>query len=375
MLEAIAPAKPSGRFAATLAELDGSALDATPASVAPAVPASAVLTPDDLLRQMQHTYRNGKLRGSTTHFTAFDKHFTWKRGELTVLTGWPNHGKSEIAFQLLLATAKKEGKQLAVFSPENEPAQELVDQWVETWTGRTCDPKRAGCLSEDDYLRAGADILSFVRPVSPPEHDLESVLAAFEIRLGQLKATGQELFGVLLDPWNSLTHNTASFGGRDDRYLQHALTLCKRFAVKYSLCFLITAHPSGSPRSIDGKLKKPDHFSLEGGRMWANRVDNALSIHRPDFDTNAASTAVELQSHKIKKQKLVGIPGMIELDYRRPRSRYYTKAGDNPFPPCGASSAADAAGDYPAAEPYNAYANLPASAFAEAFPTETPAPF
>lgn len=340
------------RFGTLLAQLD----EETPDLATAAVPESAVLDTDDLLRQMLDTFRNGKHRGETTHFPALDKHFSWKRGELTVITGWPGHGKSEISYQLLLAKARFAEWQWAAFSPENEPASELVDQWVEAWTGRTCDPQRAYCLSENDYLRAAADVLSFVRPVNPPQHDLESVLAAFEIRQGQLAKTGNRLAGVVLDPWNSLTHNVAAFGGRDDRYLQHALTLCKHFAVKHNLCFVITAHPSGSPRSIDGQLKKPDHFSLEGGRMWANRVDNALSIHRPEFDANPTSTAVELQSHKIKKHKLVGLPGCIRLDYRRPRTRYYQADGFNPFPPVGASSQADAAGD--ATPTYDPYAGL-----------------
>ena len=57
--------------------------------------------------------------------------------------------------------------------------------------------------------------------------------------------------------------------------------------------------------------------------MWGNKMDNIMVIHRPKFLTDPMDTTVEVHVRKIKKQKLVGIPGTCVFDFKRSTNRYY----------------------------------------------------
>ena len=67
----------------------------------------------------------------------------------------------------------------------------------------------------------------------------------------------------------------------------------------------------------------PGVYSLSGGAMWNNKSDNILCPHRPNYADQTDPT-VHLSSKKIKKQKLNGIPGTVELTFDRRKNRYYS---------------------------------------------------
>ena len=119
--------------------------------------------------------------------------------------------------------------------------------------------------------------------------------------------------GILIDPWNDLYHKKEA-GENIADYLQRTLSKIRRFKRKYNLKFVINAHPTA-----DAQRKKEKHteqgerpyvcwfFDVDGGAMWGNRVDNALTIYRnTPHDTAFKTTEVHIQ--KVKFQKLTGIP-------------------------------------------------------------------
>ena len=46
--------------------------------------------------EMVRGYADGKPHDTTTYFKEFDQHWTHKQGEVTLTTGYANHGKSEM---------------------------------------------------------------------------------------------------------------------------------------------------------------------------------------------------------------------------------------------------------------------------------------
>lgn len=319
---------------------------------------------DELWVQMLADRHAGKRRGETTHFPKIDTVWKFVRSKVVGVTGWPQHGKTELVLQLLLIKALRDEWNSLVFSPESEPLGDLYTQMAEAWTGRTTDTDYTSALTDLELKAATKAIHRNVRGMHLPQHDLDSVLAVAEMRVQQLKDLGLRLDVLVCDPWNSMEHDLQPFGGRDDRYLRAQINRLQRFARKHEVCVLVLVHPSGSPRTADGRLREPDQYMMEGGRMWANLLDDVWSIHRPDIDDRPGSTRVEFESHKIKKQKRSGCrPGKVELDYRRELSRYYQTDGWNPFPSVGATSRADSAGDAALVppKPYDPYQGLTAS--------------
>lgn len=281
--------------------------------------------------QMQHEYWNGKPKGKTTHVPQLDPHFTWKSEDLTVFTGWPNEGKTEILLQLMLLKAARAGWKWALFSPENMPETEIYDTLIHALTGQPTDRTKHNYLSLERYAAAKDFVAAHFVVVDVPQDGDE--LPTLECILDYFEAAKQELDiqGVLLDPWNQLTHEMD--GLRDDQYLSNQLSRCKRFARQHQLCFVITVHPNKPPGHRSGdKLPVPDAFLLNGGAMWNNKADNVLATYRPNRHLDVADPAVALYIHKIKKQKYVGIPGSlgegsaneaVRIEFNRQTNRHY----------------------------------------------------
>jgi hypothetical protein len=83
-------------------------------------------------------------------------------------------------------------------------------------------------------------------------------------------------------------------------------------------------------RNSKGEYDVPDMYDIAGGAMWSNKVDNILVVNRPYYISDPANTQVDIHVRKIKKQKLVGVPGVCALDYSRKTNRY-TEDSESPF--------------------------------------------
>ncbi len=59
----------------------------------PTGPARDVIYLNDIRQDMLKSFKEGFSKGETTYFKSIDEHWTWKRGELTLMGGIPNHGK------------------------------------------------------------------------------------------------------------------------------------------------------------------------------------------------------------------------------------------------------------------------------------------
>lgn len=271
---------------------------------------------DDVRKEMEFQFKNGKPRGLTTHIHDLDTYFTWKSGELTCVTGYPGNGKTEFTLFLMLLKAMYAGWRWIIFSPENYPAEELYDTLIHTYIGRSVDPIYADQMTMIQY-QAGADFIRehFVY-VYPREAHTPEVIREY---VGYL--TGKESFnGTLKDPWNKMMH---IYTGREDQYLATQFPAEQKMARELGLCSVITAHPR-APGNLKAKddYPAPTQYSLSGGAMWDNMFDNILAIHRPEYLSDKASTLTEFHSHKIKKTKLVGVRGMLEFDFDRRSNRY-----------------------------------------------------
>ncbi len=83
-------------------------------------------------------------------------------------------------------------------------------------------------------------------------------------------------------------------------------------------------------KNDEGGYDAPDLYDVSGGAMWGNKIDNMISVHRPNQQTDPTGTKVEIHVKKIKKQKLVGIPGYMDMEFDRTTNRYYVN-GVSPF--------------------------------------------
>lgn len=285
-----------------------------------AQPAEALLNPADVLDEMRAAWSRQDTNGSPTHFPTLQGWWSWMPGEATLVTGWPGHGKTELMLQLMLVKSVYDGWSWGLDCPENMPSWKLVRKLVQMYVGQTCNPKYRR-LSFAEYEDAAAWVLRHFHLVNPRKAGkLDEVLAVM-----QHVAVTHKTKGFLFDPWNTLTDNLRDYGGRDDEMLKHQLGKLCDFAEDYDQCAVVCAHPAGVARTAEGKLKVPDQFSVAQGRMWANKIDNLLVVHRPLYDELPTDNTVAFHAKKIKEQPETGFPTSadgVALSYERTSFRY-----------------------------------------------------
>jgi len=294
------------------------------------LPLTDVIYLDNVRDSMLHSFRTGRSQGETTHFKFIDEHFRWKRGELTLMHGIMNQGKSTMIMQLCLIKAVFDNYKYAFFSPEQDPPDDFYDDLIFMYTGKNTQINYPNQMPEDEYIRA----MDFIKDhffYIYPENETptpEYINARFVEVIKK-----HNVDGCIIDPYNQMDNDIKKNGGREDLYLSAFLTQQKRFAQQYKIFMVIIAHPKGSLSKKDtGDYEQPGFYDLSGGAMWSNKCDNILCTYRPYYSSDYERRDVQFISQKIKKQKLCGIPGKVELIFKRNYMRYYEMNGQYEIP-------------------------------------------
>ena len=288
----------------------------------PTGPARDVIYLNDIRKEMIHSYEVGDTKGDTTYFKTIDEHFTWKRGELTLMGGIPGHGKTTMMLQLCLIRSAKEGLKWGVFSPEQNPPIDFYKDLIHTYIGKSTEKNhKKNYMSRAEYEK-GMDFIHehffFVYP-----KDNSPTPKYINERFGEL-IVKHKIDGCITDPFNQLDNDLEKANGRDDQYISVYLNDEKRFALDNKIYKIIIAHPRGNLQKVKNthNYECPDEYNLSGGAMWANKCDNILATYRPFHGEDKSNPTVEFRSQKIKKQKYVGIPGNTTLSFDIFSNRY-----------------------------------------------------
>jgi hypothetical protein len=253
-----------------------------------------------------------------------DHIFKPKRGEITLLTGIGNYGKTAWQKSQLLSRIIMYGEKIATFSPEDTPAEEYFHDYVEMLLGCECTPFNPNRPANDIY-EAAYDYISkhifyiSAEMLSPtPQYIKEKFLELI---------VQEKVDFCCIDPFNQMTNDYKGFGGRTDKYLETLLADFSRFAKKNDVYFWVIAHPKLMERDRGGNYKCPDVFDINDGAMWNNKMDNITVYHRPFAQTDPKSPVAEFHSKKIKK-KSVGRKGFVMIEYIWDRRRFFIEGRD-----------------------------------------------
>lgn len=274
---------------------------------------------DDLLKD----YNEGTKIAGTTYFPSIDPIFRPLPGDLTVLCGIGNHGKSAFKKQMDLVTSVKEGRKHAFFSPEEVPPLFWYRELIRAYVGKPIEKEHKNRMTLDEYKK-GMDFVRehfvFVYPPTLPTPDYILERFAEVIIKDGVKS-------VTLDPWNQLLH---IMDKRDDIYLGEVLSKFERFAQQHNIYFTVICHPNKTQKDAEGNYACPDIYDLNGGPVWNARSTNITCLHRPYWGVDKADPTVEFHSKKIKRQMISGVPGIASLGFDRSTGRFLD-TGYNPL--------------------------------------------
>ena len=299
---------------------------------AQSLPVSGIYSVEDLFESMLENFRNGIQLAPSTRFTEMDNYFRWKKGDITLCTGYGNHGKSFFMLQIMLIKSIWDGWKWAIFSPENYPANDFYDDIVEMYAGKWLSD-----MTEKEYIDACLFIdLHFFYVYPDNEHDLTSVHEKFRYLI--LK---KGIDGVMVDPFNQLDR-TFKTGEREDQFLSTILKEVKRFALLNAVTYVIVAHPKNPSHQPGQPLPVVDMYDIAGGAMWGNKADQILSYYRPNFHIDKNSPEVTIYIQKLKRKRTGGQLGQFDLTLLWSRKRYSDlHTGEVPCDPILASKSKD----------------------------------
>lgn len=259
-------------------------------------------------------FETGMKAGVPTGWENLDELYTVMPGELTVVTGVPNSGKSEFMDALMINLAKGENWRFVIFSPEHRKEQHVA-KLVEKIIGKPTSPKRDDRMSLEEFMNGAAWVAKhFYFIISDDDESLPNLDFALSKASQAVYRYGVQ--GFLLDPWNEIEHQIPAHMQMTD-YVGMALAKVKRWQRKHNLATWIVAHPTKIHADKDGKMRVASLYDIAGSSNWANKVDNGIVIHRSDADTNVT----EVYLKKVR-DKHVGRRGVINLKYEKATGKY-----------------------------------------------------
>ncbi|WOL15880.1 hypothetical protein Cni_G24661 [Canna indica] len=221
--------------------------------------------------------------GVSTGWRALDEFYNVVPGELTVITGVPNSGKSEWIDALMCNINESHEWKFALCSMENkvrDHARKLLEKHIKKpfFNARYGESTERMSVQE---LEQGKKWLNGTFYLIRCEDDsLPSI--KWVLNLAKAAVLRYGVRGLVIDPYNELDHQRTP-NQTETEYVSQMLTKIKRFA-QHHLCHVwFVAHPRQLQNWGGGP---PNLYDISGSAHFINKCDNGIVIHR-NRDENA----------------------------------------------------------------------------------------
>jgi twinkle protein len=287
------------------------------------LPIEGALSVDELRDDVQSLYERGFNAGVSTGWTSVDALYTVRAPEVTVVTGIPSSGKSNVCDALLVNLAKLHNWSFAVFSPENLPINSHIAAIAGKYVGKPFHRGKIERMTHEELSRALDWIRAHFTWIAPSDESDWTIERILEI-VGQL-VLRRGIRGVLIDPWNRLESERPSHMSETE-YIAHALKRIHNFAKLRGVAVWVVVHPTKLYRDDRGKYPVPTLYDCAGSAHWRNMSDNGLVVWR-DLSENDSSE-VEIHVQKIRFRE-TGRRGVARLLYEPVCATYRDKPRGN----------------------------------------------
>lgn len=226
---------------------------------------------DYLHRWRTKTFEMGKGTG----IPELDKHFLFKEGNLVIVNGIDNVGKSTVVWYLAMLSALQHDWNWVLFSSENRVGG-VIRKLIEFYW---CEPI-------DELTEAKFDIAKkFVNEHFSIIKTNDKMFNYQDILNMAVKAKRFKNYkGLLIDPYNSLKVEIKA-GSKQQIYDYHyeAASVIQLFCKHNNISVYLNCHVgTAGARNKDkaGFTKAPQKEDTEGGVMFSNKADEFITIHR-----------------------------------------------------------------------------------------------
>lgn len=241
------------------------------------------------------------VQGASTGYPILDKHFRLAKGDLCVITGIPQSGKSEFCDQIILNSIIRSGWKWAYYTPENMPVERHFVRVAEKYTKKPFTQ-----LDEYTRVETVATLSKYINLINPEDGaNIDSILDkvdALVYRYG--------INGFILDPWNEVEHRRDK-NLSETEYIGMELQKCRQFARSREIFFIIVAHPTKISKKMDGEYPVANPYDISGSANWRNKPDSCLSVWR---SFKRPTNDVEIHIQKMRN-KYAGKNGKVDFTF------------------------------------------------------------
>ena len=231
---------------------------------------------DYFTQQVMDMYRNGLGRGEDTGLADLDAIYSVVPGQLTIVTGHPSNGKSELVDQLMVHLAETKGWKFAICSFENEPRlhiANLISKYIRlpffNEPGGRMDQ-----VQRDQGLRFVRGHFSFLYNDDGDLTTLDSIIERLKVAVLR-----HGVRGCVIDPYNYIAR---SGDKSETEWVSEMLSRIRKFAQAHGIHVWFVAHPTKMQTHADGTLSVPKGNDISGSAAWWAKADMGITVHRPD---------------------------------------------------------------------------------------------
>lgn len=278
-------------------------------------------TAASLRKRLNVLWSTGLQRGDSTGWLTVDELYTVAPGLVTVVTGWPNCGKSEWVDAMALNLVRQDWV-VAYFSPENMPLELHLSKLTEKWLGKPFGRGPTTRMDYDEADEAAMELGDRIAFMDPGEESLtiEQVIEQAALHFANFDVNTKRV--LVIDPWNEIRHGILA-GEKETDYISQALGFVRRWARQWNVHVIIIAHPAKQPRD-GGKLPVPRPDMIAGSQHWWNKADQCVTVWR-DYDAGTNDVEIHVQKVRFKHH---GRIGKATLQYDRVTGRYHEPMRD-----------------------------------------------
>lgn len=207
--------------------------------------------------------------GLTTGSALLDEYMRFKRGELVVINGFGNSGKSFWAWYMTVVSVMKHKWKWLLFTSEN-PTGHVIKKLMEFMA---CRPITTFDKADTEYYKQQVKLnYMFIRID-------KTYTVADVLKIGEEVLKVMPITGFLIDPYNSLSVAKETF-----QYHYDCISAMRAFSNRTGCGVWLIAHPqTNAARSLkrsDGNFDAPQAHDIENGSMYMNRSDMVATVHR-----------------------------------------------------------------------------------------------
>ncbi|XP_043699382.1 twinkle homolog protein, chloroplastic/mitochondrial isoform X2 [Telopea speciosissima] len=251
--------------------------------------------------------------GVSTGWKSLDQFYNIMPGELTIVTGVPNSGKSEWIDAILCNLNENEGWRFALCSMENnvrEHARKLLEKHIKKPFFNSRYGGSVERMTIED-LEQGKEWLNDTFHLIRCEDDcLPSI--KWVLALAKAAVLRHGVRGLVIDPYNELDHQRPP-NQTETEYVSQMLTKIKRFAQHHSCHVWFVAHPRQLHQWVGSP---PNLYDISGSAHFINKCDNGIVVHRNRDPQAGPIDQVQICVRKVRN-KVIGSIGDAFLSYNR----------------------------------------------------------